>query len=67
MLPNPPTEFYPRDLNTEHILSFNTARPWEVVSAAKFAGGIIGQNVYVSLVNPVAGELNYIHCSAYSV
>ena len=49
----------------EHILSFATARPWEVVSVAKLLHGIKGKNVYLGLVNAVKGKFIHIHCSAY--
>ena len=49
----------------EHALNFATARPWEVVSAAKFSYGIKGQSMYIVLVNAVSGELHYIYHFAY--
>ena len=44
---------YPIYSSGEYILSFATAMPWEVKSAAKFAHRIKGQNMYLGLVNIV--------------
>ena len=63
---NPLAALHPIYSNSEHTLRFPITRPWEFVSAAKFAYGIKGQNAYLGLENTVEGELNYVRCSVYS-
>ena len=65
MLANPLAVLYPIYSSSEHTLRFETVRPWEVVSAAKFARGISSQKKYLGLINAVAGDLNNIHYFAY--
>ena len=65
MLANPLAVLYPIYSSVKHTLSFAIARPREVVSTVKFARDIKGPNVYLGLVNAVAGKLDYIHHSAY--
>ena len=58
VLAKPLAVLYPVFSSGEYILSFEIARPCDIVNAEKFAHAIKVQNIYLGLLNVLSGELN---------